>query len=260
MCFNLFKMFTNKEKTEEKPISEQPQVQKPIEQQPQEPQSEENVLSSATEPKVVYNQKMVVLLDNGHAKTTPGKRSPVWEDGYQFFEYEFNRAIVARIASKLDALGIRYEIITPELEKDIKLTERARRVNSFCNKYGKGNCFLISVHANAAGNGDWMKARGWSAYTTKGATTSDKYATILYEEAEKLLPRFDMKIRRDWSDGDPDYEENFTIINSTYCPAVLTENLFMDNKEDCAFLRTDWGREIIARIHVEAIKRIFTVN
>lgn len=255
MCFNLFKMFTKKQEPEENVINEQPQIQ-----EQQEPQSEENVLSSATEPSVVYNQNMVMLLDNGHAKSTPGKRSPVWEDGYQFFEYEFNRDVVARIASKLDELGIRYEIITPELEKDIKLTERAKRVNAFCKKYGKSNCFLISVHANASGKGDWMKARGWSAYTTKGATTSDKYANILYEEAERVLPRFDMKIRKDWSDGDPDYEENFTIINSTYCPAVLTENLFMDNKEDCAFLRSDWGREIIARIHVEAIKRIFEVK
>lgn len=252
MCIELLKKFMKKQE----PESEQPTVV----EQPQEPKTEENVLSSPEEEKVEYNKNMVMLLDNGHAKSTPGKRSPVWEDGYQFFEYEFNRDVVARIASKLDGLGIRYEIITPELEKDIKLTERAKRVNAFCKKYGKSNCFLISVHANASGKGDWMKARGWSAYTTKGATTSDKYANILYEEAERVLPRFDMKIRKDWSDGDPDYEENFTIINSTYCPAVLTENLFMDNKEDCAFIRSDWGREIIARIHVEAIKRIFEVK
>lgn len=147
MCFNLFKMFTKKQETEENVINEQQQVHEQIEQQP-----EENVLSSATAP--VYNQNMVMLLDNGHAKSTPGKRSPVWDDGYQFFEYEFNRDIVARIASKLETLGIRYEIITPEVDKDIRLTERAKRVNSFCNKYGKNNCFLISVHANASGNGE----------------------------------------------------------------------------------------------------------
>ena len=33
-----------------------------------------------------YNGK-VILLDNGHASTTPGKRSPMLEDGSQFFEY-----------------------------------------------------------------------------------------------------------------------------------------------------------------------------
>lgn len=237
------------------------EVEKPEENieetQTQEP--DETVLSSTT-PEVVYNADMVMLLDNGHASTTPGKRSPVWEDGYQFFEYEFNRDIVARIAKELDKLEIKYHIITPEVDVDVKLSERAKRVNAYCKQYGKNNCFLISVHANASGKGDWMKARGWSAFTTKGKTKSDEYATILYEEAERLLPRFNMSIRKDMSDGDPDWEEDFTIIKSTYCPAVLTENLFMDNKEDCGFLRTDWGRDIIARIHVEAIKRIFEVK
>ena len=61
--------------------------------EPQKPEIEETegtVLSSITveKPEVVYNPNRVMLLDNGHASTTPGKRSPVWEDGYQFFEYE----------------------------------------------------------------------------------------------------------------------------------------------------------------------------
>ena len=133
------------------------EVEKPeeniTETQTQEPEIEESVLSSTT-PEAVYNPDMVMLLDNGHASTTSGKRSPVWEDGYQFFEYEFNRDIVARIAKELDKLGIKYHIITPEVDKDIKLSERAKRVNAYCNEYGKNNCFLISVHANASGKGD----------------------------------------------------------------------------------------------------------
>jgi N-acetylmuramoyl-L-alanine amidase len=198
----------------------------------------------------------VILLDNGHASTTPGKRSPVWNDGYQFFEYEFNRDVVSRIAKELKKLGIKYEIITPEVDVDVKLTTRVNRVNNFCKKYGTSNCLLISVHANAGANGGWCKARGWSVYTTKGVTKSDAIATIFYNEAENLLPRFNMTTRKDMSDGDPDYEENFTIIYKSLCPAILTENLFMDNKEDCEFLRSDWGREMIARIHVNAIKKI----
>lgn len=34
---------------------------------------------------------MKILIDNGHGKETPGKRSPVWPDGSQLYEYEFNR-------------------------------------------------------------------------------------------------------------------------------------------------------------------------
>ena len=136
----------------------------------------------------------VILLDNGHASTTPGKRSPIWDDGYQFFEYEFNRDVVKRIAKELDKLGIKYEIITPEVDVDVKLTTRANRVNNFCKKYGTAKCLLISVHANAGANGTWCNARGWSVYTTKGVTKSDAIATLFYNEAESLLPRFNMNI------------------------------------------------------------------
>lgn len=201
-------------------------------------------------------KNMVILLDNGHASTTPGKRSPVLEDGRQFFEYEFNRDIVKRIGVKLAKAGIEFKVLVPEVDDDIKLSVRAARANNYCNEYGAGNCFLISVHANAGSNGKWQNGRGWSVYTTKGQTNSDAYATILFEEAEKLLPNYGMTLRKDSQDGDPDYEENFTIIYMAKCPAVLTENLFMDNKKDVEFLLSEEGRDVIADIHVNAIKRI----
>lgn len=213
-----------------------------------------------TEPIIIETpqiyKKMIILLDNGHAKSTPGKRSPMLPNGVQFFEYEFNRDIVKRIAKKLAILGIEFKILVPEVDDDIKLSVRAARANAYCDEFGADNCFLISVHANAGANGDWQSGRGWSVYTTKGKTKSDEYATIFFEEAEKLLPQYSMTLRSDWSDGDPDYEENFTIIYMSKCPAILTENLFMDNKKDVAFLLTDEGRDVIAQIHVNAIKRI----
>ena len=206
-----------------------------------------------------YNGK-VILLDNGHASTTPGKRSPMLEDGSQFFEYEFNRDIVKRIAKRLDVLGIKYHILVPEVDKDIALSIRANRANNYCKQYGTNNCVFVSVHANAAGNGDWMNARGWSIWTTKGETKADAVATVFYEEAEKLLPNYGMSVRKDMSDGDPDYEANFTVLYKTLCPAVLTENLFMDNKIDVRFLMSNIGRNIITDVHVNAIKRLCNVN
>lgn len=207
------------------------------------------------EPK--YNGT-VILLDNGHAKSTPGKRSPLFDDGItRLYEYEFNRDIVKRIAKELDVLGIKYHILVPELEEDIPLKIRAIRANEYCSQYGINNTLLISVHANASGNGnEWMKARGWSVYTTKGRTKSDNIATMFFEEAEKILPYYNMTLRKDMSDGDPDFEENFTIIYATKCPAILTENLFQDNKIDANFLMSEHGREIIKDIHVNAIKRV----
>lgn len=186
-----------------------------------------------------------------------GKRSPKFDDGYVLREYEVNRKIVNEIARQLSIYGIKYHIITPEVDTDIALSTRAARANEYYNKYGKNNCLLISVHVNAAGDGNkWMNGRGWAVYTTKGVTTSDAYATIFFEEAQSWLPIFDMTVRSDYSDGDPDWEENFTLIYKTIGPAILTENLFQDNKKDAEFLRTELGINVIALIHVEAIKRI----
>lgn len=61
------------------------------------------------------------------------------------------------------------------------------------------------------------------------------------------------KLRTNYSDGDPDIEQPFFILKHTYCAAVLTENLFMDNREDCAFLLSDAGRKAIIGLHVDGI-------
>lgn len=185
---------------------------------------------------------MLIILDNGHGKETPGKRSPKWEDGSQLFEYEFNRDIVRRIASKLEQHNIPYYILVPELE-DISLSERCKRANNIYKD--NKDCMLLSIHANAGGG------TGWEAYTSIGNTKSDTYATILYQKAKEYFP--DWKIRKDKSDGDPDKEDNFYILKHTSCPAVLTENFFMDTKKDCAYILSEEGRENIANMHVSAI-------
>lgn len=208
-------------------------------------------------PTIIDAQKdMVILLDAGHAKNTPGKRQKLKDDSY-FFEYLFNRQIVKKIANKLSILGIRYEIITPEDNYDVPLSTRVSRANNYCNKYGKDNCFLISVHSNAYGDGiTFTNSKGWSVYTTKGKTKSDEYATIMWNKANQILPRYGFTLRKDITDGDPDYEENFTVIYKTKCPAVLTENLFFTNEKEVTFLMSEEGQNAIADIHVEAIKEI----
>lgn len=195
----------------------------------------------------------VLILDNGHGKNTPGKCSP----DKRILEYEWARDMVRRIAEKACLAGIHTEIVVPE-ESDIPLKERVRRVNALCAKYGPQNCALISVHINAAGNGTWMNARGWSAFTSKGWTRADILANFLYAEAESRLAG--LKIRKDMSDGDPDWEEGFYILRKTVCPAVLTENFFQDNRDDVEYLISESGKEAIATLHIDAIKKYFENN
>jgi N-acetylmuramoyl-L-alanine amidase len=188
---------------------------------------------------------MKVLIDNGHGSNTPGKRSP---DG-RLREYAYTREIASRLEMELRKNGIDAERIVKE-EIDVPLAERCRRAN----EYKASEAILVSIHCNAAGNGsDWMSARGWEAWTSVGKTKADKLATCLYEDAEHCLPG--MKIRKDMTDGDPDKESGFYILKHTKCPAVLTENLFQDNKEDVEFLLSEEGKRAIISLHVWGIMK-----
>ena len=189
---------------------------------------------------------MRILLDNGHGENTPGKRSP---DG-KFREYLFAREIVDAIKNELDQLSYDAQCLVPE-SWDISLEERTNRVNEICNRAGATNVVLVSIHCNASQHGEWGKARGWSAYTSKGKTKSDELATMLYVEAAKNFAG--QTLRKEFTDGDPDWEEDFYVLRKTKCPAVLTENFFMDNKQDLAYLTSTEGRDAIVRTHVAAI-------
>lgn len=190
-----------------------------------------------------------ILLDPGHGSDTPGKRSP---DGH-FREYAYNRYLAIEIRNSLTALGLDVQLVVPERE-DISLKERCRRVNAICKQFGNDQVILLSIHVNAAGNGqNWLDARGWSCFTTLGKTKADALATCLYEAAKNHLPG--MRLRTDYTDGDPDIEKDFYIIRHTSCPAVLTENLFMDNPEDLAFLESDTGSQAIINLHIEGIRQ-----
>lgn len=190
---------------------------------------------------------MKILIDNGHGEETLGKRSP---DGL-FREYKYTREIAYKIVEELKERDYDAELLVPESD-DISLQERTRRANEWCGKLGADKVILISVHCNAAGDSSaWMKARGWSAYTSKGKTKADELATILYEAAEANFTN--QKIRKDFSDGDPDWEESFYILRKTRCPAVLTENFFQDNKEDVSYMLSLEGKAQIVKTHIDGI-------
>ena len=196
---------------------------------------------------------MLILLDPAHGHNTPGKRSP---DG-TFLEATYNREIAKRIVAELQNKGYDAELLVPE-DDDIPLSERVRRTNAHCQALGKSNVILISLHINAAGNGSkWMNATGWSCYTCKGQTESDRLADCLYKAAEQILKN--QVIRTDYArDGDPDWEENFYILRHTLCPAVLVEQFFMDNKKDLAYLISDEGKRNLIDVIVSGVNMLHT--
>lgn len=191
---------------------------------------------------------MIVILDNGHGNNTAGKRSPIWGDGTQLFEYEFNRDIVKRITLQLHSQQIPYRVLVPELT-DIGLSERARRANEIYDQ--DKDSFLVSIHANAGGG------TGWEAHTSPGTTKADEYSAVFYREANiAFSPAW--KIRKGSTNPeDPDWDSAFAILTKTKCPAILTENFFMDTEVDCRYIMSDEGRQHIANMHVDAIKKIY---
>lgn len=197
--------------------------------------------------------KYLWLLDPGHGGIlngeyqTAGKRSPVWEDGSQYFEGEGNRDIVNRILKLCKESGIdAIDIVSSN--RDISLSERVARANAL-NSVRK--CIYVSIHSDAFSQ---ESANGYSVYTSKGNTKSDEIAQIFIENMEIFFP--DRKLRKDTLDGDKDKEANFYVLKNTDCPAILIENFFMTNKQECELLMSKEGKSKIALSHFKSISSI----
>ena len=202
-------------------------------------------------------QKLIIILGTAHQKSIPGKGSP---DG-KFKEYKYSREVVSAIKSVLENMG--YQVFIDIEDDDLKVPQskelclRCKIVNDLCKLYGKG--IYVSIHVNAAASdGKWHDATGWEIYTTPGKTKADNLATCIYEAAKNNFT--DVKLRTDFSDGDPDKEAHLYVLKHTECPAVLTENFFQDNKKDVDYLLSDEGFHAIVRLHVEGILKYIKDN
>lgn len=188
---------------------------------------------------------MKILLDNGHGNNTPGKRSP---DG-RLMEWAFARELTQRIARCLHCKGYDVERITPE-DCDVPLSVRCRRVNHICNQLGKQNVLLVSIHCDAAGNGSqWFDARGFSARVGERTSAKSKaLAQYLWNEALAQGMKGNRAVP-----ANRYVQQNLMICQATNCPAVLTENLFMDNRDDVETMLSEEGKQKLTDIHVNAI-------
>ena len=200
--------------------------------------------------------KYLWIFDNGHGGIidgvyqTAGKRSPIWSDGTQLFEGEFNRGIVDRLVKYCKSENIDHVNLV-DTQEDVPLSERTRRANDIYRNSEKP-CIYVSIHANGFSS---ESANGWEVYTSPGETRSDHIAEVLFDEAEKEFSNY--KMRKDTSDGDPDKESNFYVLVNTAMPAILSENFFMTNERECKnLLMTESGRDRIAKIHIEMINKI----
>lgn len=198
---------------------------------------------------------MKLLIDPAHGIDVLGKRSP----DELLMEYKYSREICAEVVKRLKSEGYDAELTTTS-EKEPGLSYRANVANAYCKKLGTKNVCLVSIHVNAAAGNGWSTATGWEAWTSKGQTQGDKLADCLYDAAEQILvPLFpdvhkSRLIRTDIADGDRDKESNFTVLYNSKCAACLTENFFMNNKDNVEWLLSSCGRDAIIRLHVQGLK------
>lgn len=189
---------------------------------------------------------MHVILGTAHGYNVAGKQSP---DG-KLKEYQWSREMCLMIKNRLLNEGIDCSIdIESDFEKSV--TNRISIVNSISKKYNK-NCIYVSIHINAAGKGNkWYNANGWTVWVCENCSEKSKdLALSLFNEADKskllgnrYIPQTKYMIA------------NYGVLKKTNCPAVLTENMFQDNKNDVDFLLSDEGKQKICEIHVNGIKK-----
>jgi len=191
--------------------------------------------------------KYTWLLDAGHGGIinnkyqTSGKRSPNWDKGV-YFEGVGNRDLIKRILKGLERFPVKC-VPLHWTQEDVPLSRRSAMINDMY-RYNR-TIRVMSIHSNAGGG------TGFEVFTSPDESESDVIATVYAEEAKLLFP--DVAFRSDWDDGDPDKEANFWMLTKTHCPSILTENLFMDNRNDYDMLWDQRVRDKIALIHIHTI-------
>jgi hypothetical protein len=199
--------------------------------------------------------KIKVLIDNGHGDPplTGGKESP----DRRLKEYYYCRDIAQRVSRELTLRGIDTLLLVPE-KTDTPLNERVRKVNGWARKLGAQNVVLVSIHNNAAGtDGKWHSATGFSVFVSKNASDKSKKLAQIFTgnaTAMGLMGNRCVPPEKYWV-------QSLAMTRDTVCPAVLTENLFQDNREDVDFLLSEEGKKAITTLHVNSIiQYINTLN
>lgn len=196
------------------------------------------------------------ILDPGHGGldkdgnyVTSGKRSPIWDDGSQYFEGVGNREIASYVEEELKKLHIDHDFtVLPEDPRDIPLWKRADKANSL---NAKRKTITWSIHSNGFSK---ESANGYEVFTSPGQTKSDFIADIMFREFAKEFT--ELKPRTDKSDGDVDKEAKFAILTKTHGRAVLIESMFHTNKRECDILMSKEGKRRVAKTIVRAILRV----
>lgn len=174
---------------------------------------------------------MKFVLDPGHGGHDPGAVA----NGLR--EKDLTLAIVKNIGRMLGEYEGAEVFYTRTDDRYLSLEERAAMANRI------GADFFLSVHINAGGG------TGFESFIFNNPDTKTiAYQNVIHAEIMKAIGNVRDRGKK---------RANYAVLRETKMPAILTENLFIDNAGDAAKLKSDEFLSQIARGHVEGIAKAF---
>ncbi|UOE95345.1 N-acetylmuramoyl-L-alanine amidase [Alkalihalobacillus sp. LMS39] len=175
-----------------------------------------------------------IFIDPGHGGDDAGAEA----NGLQEKEIVLDISLHIR-----DMLLNEYEDVEVKMSRDsdvfVELSERAQMANDW------GADYFISVHSNAGGG------TGFESYIhTSQAERTVELQNIVHDA---IVEEIDVNDRGKMT-------ANFVVLRETAMPAILTENLFVDNENDAELLSDPAFLETIARGHVNGIAEAFQLE
>nr|WP_060596918.1 N-acetylmuramoyl-L-alanine amidase [Bacillus pumilus] len=171
-----------------------------------------------------------IMLDPGHGGHDPGAVANGMKE----------KDLVLKIAKKTKAILEKVYGASVKLTRStdvyIDLSQRARLANNW------GADYFTSIHINAGGGTGFETFR---FDKLSAASSTGKQQKIVHDSIFK-------KIKEKAGDRGTK-SKNLAVLRETKMPAILTENLFIDRKEDAALLKQDSFLNLLAEGHAEGI-------
>lgn len=202
--------------------------------------------------------RYLVILDDGHgiSPATNGKRTPIFPDGTFMHENDFNSEVVMMIYDNLKDIPEVDVSFTAEEKYDVSLDKRIARANQAWRdhqeQFRKENskCILISVHANAYGDGKTFNtAKGVSTFCCSSPPAERVLAETIHKHLKGGTTQVDRGVQ----------EVCFDILrgNMTSC---LVECAFMTNLEEANLLKQEEFRQECADEITKGILEYFGIE
>ncbi|MGG3841810.1 N-acetylmuramoyl-L-alanine amidase [Anoxybacillus kestanbolensis] len=175
---------------------------------------------------------MKIVLDAGHGGHDPGAVA----NGLK--EKDLTLCIVrhiGRLLREYEGVEVYY---TRTDDRFLELSERAEIANKLKADY------FISVHINAGGG------TGFESYIYNGnvSNATVAYQNVIHAEIMKAIGNVRDRGKK---------RANYAVLRQTNMPALLTENLFIDNASDAAKLKSEQFLLQIAHGHAQGIVKAF---